>query len=97
MSNGIKYTLIDAVEYNSNKYFLLAQTSSDEKKISDKFDICRYDKKHNNFDYIEDIDEYTYIKSLFDKRIEKQKLEIEIINKIDFDNLVKLEVVSVSK
>lgn len=97
MSNGFKYVVIDMIEIENNKYFLLSQTSSDEKQLSDKFDICRYDNKHNNFDYIENVDEYNYVRSIFDKRIENHRIEFEIISKIDLDNLIELEVLNVSK
>jgi hypothetical protein len=97
LTNGMKYIVVDMIEMNSNKYFLLSQTSKDETKISDKFDICRYDNDNNNFDYIENVDEYTQIKNLFDQRIEKHRIEFEIISKIDFDNLIKLEVLNVRK
>ena len=97
LSDGMKYTVIDMLNIHNNKYFLLAQTSKDETKISDKFDICKYDNVHNNFDYIENVDEYTQVKTLFDQRIEKHRIELSIINKIDFDNLIKLEVLSVKK
>ena len=65
MSNGIKYAVIDMIEMDNNKYFLLAQASIEEKKLSDKFDICRYDNIHNNFDYIENVDEYNKVNKIF--------------------------------
>ena len=80
LSDGMKYTVIDMLNIHNNKYFLLAQTSKDETKISDKFDICKYDNVHNNFDYIENVDEYTQVKTLFDQRIEKHRIELSIIN-----------------
>lgn len=97
LSNGLKYTIIDMIEENDNKYFLLAQTSKDETKISDDFEICKYDSINNNFDRLENPDEYYYIDSLFDKRVEQKKLELSIISKIDFDELIKLQVTSVRK
>ena len=97
MSNGIKYAVIDMIEMDNNKYFLLAQASIEEKKLSDKFDICRYDNIHNNFDYIENVDEYNKVNKIFEKRIEQHRIEFEIISKIDLDNLIELEVLSVNK
>lgn len=97
MSNGVKYTVIDILEYNKETYFLLTLTSKDETKISDQFEICKYDKIHNNFDKIEYEDEYEFIKKKFDERLEKEKIEISIVNRIDFDELLKLEVLSVKK
>ena len=97
LSNGIKYTIIDAIEYNSNKYFLLTQVSKDETMVSEELEICRYDIKNNNFDQITDIEEYTIIKKLFDERISQEKIELNIIQRIDFDELIKLEVISVRK
>ena len=78
LSNGIKYTIIDAIEYNSNKYFLLTQVSKDETMVSEELEICRYDIKNNNFDQITDIEEYTIIKKLFDERISQEKIELNI-------------------
>ena len=52
LSNGIKYVVIDMLEEHGNKYFLLTQTSKDETKLSDEFEICRYDPINNNFDKI---------------------------------------------
>lgn len=97
MSNGIKYTVIDVLEYNKETYFLLTLISKDETNISDQFEICKYDKIHNNFDKIEYDDEYNFIKQKFDERLEQEKIQISIINKIDFDELLKLEVISVNK
>ena len=97
LSNGIKYVIIDAVEYNSFKYFLLTQVSKDETKISEDIEICRYDNVNNNFDQITDIEEYNLIKAIFDERTSKEKLELNIIHRIDFDELIKLEVLSVKK
>lgn len=97
MSNGVKYTVIDVLEYNKETYFLLTLTSKDEMKLSDQFEICKYDKIHNNFDKIEYEDEYDFVKQKFDERLELERLEISIINKIDFDELLKLEVISAQK
>ena len=97
LSNGIKYVIIDMLEEHGNKYFLLTQTSKDETKLSDEFEICRYDPVNNNFDKIENEQEYLHIKEIFDRRIENKRIELAIINKVDFDELIKLEVTSVRK
>jgi hypothetical protein len=97
LSNGIKYTIIDAIEYNSYKYFLLTQVSKDETKVSSEFDICRYDHINNNLDQLTNEDEYTIIKNIFDERTSREKVELSIIHRIDFDELLKLEVVGVRK
>ena len=97
LSNGIKYVIIDMLEEHGNKYFLLTQTSKDETKLSDEFEICRYDPVNNNFDKIENEQEYFHIKEIFDRRIENKRIELAIINKVDFDELIKLEVTSVRK
>lgn len=97
LSNGIKYAVIDMIEEFDNKYFLLTQTSKDETKISDELEICRYDNINNNFDKIENPEEYLHIKEIFDKRIANKKIELNIINKIDFDELIKLQVMSARK
>ena len=97
LSNGEKYTVIDVIEYNKETYFLITQTSQDETKISESFEICKYDKINNNFDKIEYEDEYEFIKQKFNERLEKEKIEMSIISKIDFDELLKLEVIEVKK
>ena len=97
LSNGIKYTIIDAIEYNSFKYFLLTQVSKDETQIANELEMCRYDQVHNNLDQITNEEEYAIIKKIFDDRTSKEKLEINIIHRIDFDELIKLEVLSVRK
>ena len=97
LSNGIKYTIIDAIEYNSFKYFLLTQVSKDETKIAAGFEICRYDHIHNNLDQITNEEEYAIIKNIFDERTSKEQMEINIIHRIDFDELIKLEVLNVRK
>lgn len=97
LSNGIKYTVIDVIEYNSYKYFLLMQVSKDEKKISKEFDICKYDNINNNFDSINIKEEYDIVKEIFDKRLEKKAIELNIIHKVDFDELIKLEVINAKK
>ena len=97
LSNGIKYVVIDMVDLNNNKYFLLTQTSKDETKIAKEIEICKYDAINNNFDKIEDQEEYNNIKVIFDQRMENKKVENNIIARIDFDELIKLEVLSVRK
>ena len=97
LSNGIKYVVIDMIDINKTKYFLLTQTSKDETKISKDIEICRYDEINNNFDKIDNQEEYNHVKSIFDQRIEKKKIETNIIARIDFDELIKLEVLSVRK
>lgn len=97
LSNGIKYAVIDMIQENNNKYFLLTQTSKDETQIANEFEICKYDHIHNNFDKIENSDEYEQVKTIFDKRLEHKNMELSIINRIDFDELIKLQVISVRK
>lgn len=97
LSNGIKYTIVEATEYKTHKYFLLTQVSKDETMISESFEICRYDQIHNNFDQISNEEEYRMIKEVFDRKITQKKIELSIIHKIDFDELIRLEVINVKK
>ena len=50
---------------------------------------------NNNFDLIKDEKELLEIKEIFTERLEKKKIEVSIKEKIDFENLLKLKVVSV--
>ena len=95
LSNGIKYVAIDVIEHNNFKYFLLTQLSNEETALSTEFDICRYDEVNNNFDLIKEEKELLEIKEIFTERLEKKKIEVSIKEKIDFENLLKLKVVSV--
>lgn len=96
LSNGIKYAAIDVIKHNNFQYFLLTQVSNEETTLSTEFDICRYDEINNNFDLIKDENELSEVKTIFTERLEKKKLEVSIREKIDFENLLKLKVISVN-
>lgn len=96
LSNGIKYVAIDIIEYNSNKYFLLTQISNEETALSEEFDICKYDEINNNFDLIKAGKELSEVKTIFVERLKKKKIEVNIHEKIDFNNLLKLKVLNVN-
>ena len=97
LSNHIKYVVIDVIECNCNQYFLMTQVSEDEQKISDDMEIYEYDREHNNFDLIEDKEEYDHVNVIFKERLKEQKLEMDIIHNIDFDELKKLKVIKVDE
>ncbi len=92
LSNNIKYTMVDMIEYQEHKYVLLSQTSDDETNISDQLDICRYDDIENDIDKIEDEEEYNVVKNMFDERIKKRQLELSILHQFEIENLIELKV-----
>ena len=97
LSNNLKYAVLDVIEYDKEQYFLLTQLSEDEENISDELEVYKYDKIHNNFDHIEKQDIYDYVYSVFEERLKKQKLELDIINNIDFDELKSFVVVDINE
>ena len=92
LTDGIKYIIEDVLEHGSDQYFYLKPINRD-----DKIEICKYNNISNQLDKVEYEDEYEYIKQIFESRLEQQELESMILNKIDFENLIKLEVLNVRK
>ena len=92
LTDGIKYIIEDVLEHGSDQYFYLKPINRDN-----KIEICKYNNISNQLDKVEYEDEYEYIKQIFESRLEQQELESMILNKIDFENLIKLEVLNVRK
>lgn len=93
--DGNKCAIIDKIEYNSKNYFLVSNILSN-KKLSNTFKICIYNEKNNILEDIEDEEEYNLIKTIFDKKIEKQKIIDENLSKINFEEMEKLKITGIN-
>ena len=90
LSSGTKYVVIDLLEYQKEKYFLLSELGTDGEALSSDFYIVLYDEKNNNFDKIEDQEMFKYMKKMFDEHLEYKKTEDEILEHINLNNLVEV-------
>lgn len=93
--DGTKCAIIDKFEYNNKNYFLVSKVLND-KKISEVFNICIYNEKNNILENIEDEEEYNLIKTIFDKKIENQRIMDENLSKINFEEMEKLKITSIN-
>ena len=93
LENDNKYIIVDMLEYDNKKFFLLAQVLN-ETDINNEFEIYVYNAKTNSFDEIENELEYNYVKEVFSNRLNELRNELEKIdNKIL--NIIKLKVVDI--
>lgn len=93
LSNGIEYVLIDILDYNNKRYFF--STKINENNINDIFEILLYDEKNNSILNIENKEEYDYLFSIFEERLNNKKIEIDILSNIDYNNLIKFKVTDI--
>ena len=92
-SDGRKCIIVDMININNNKYFLLAKTNGVD--IDNCFDIRKYDDLSNFFNEIEDEYEYNSIREIFSNRLDdlrKELIKIEIAN----NNIIKVKVIDVN-
>ena len=93
LSNGIEYVLIDILDYNNKKYFL--STKVNENNINDIFEVLLYDEKNNSLLNLENKEEYDYLYSIFEERLNNKKIELDIISNIDYNKLIKFKVTDI--
>ena len=86
--NGSKYVLIDILEYDNIKYFLL--TKLNDSNIDNCFDIVRYNTNSNTFEPIDDEMLYDTIKNIFDNRLERHRIELNNMPK-----MIELKVINI--
>lgn len=93
ISNGIEYVLIDILDYNNKRYLLSSKIN--ENKVNDIFEILLYDEKNNSLLNLENKEEYDYLFSIFEERLNNKKIEIDILSNIDYNNLIKYKVIDI--
>ena len=54
-------------------------------------EIYKYDREYNNFDLIEDKEEYDHVNVIFKERLKEQKLETAKYNHFKNETLIKWE------
>lgn len=86
--NGSKYVLIDILEYDNIKYFLL--TKLNDSNIDNYFDIVRYNTNSNTFEPIDDKMLYDTIKNIFDNRLARYRIELN-----NMPNMIELKVINI--
>lgn len=90
LKNRNKYIVIDMIDLENKKYFLLSKLTLDETDIDNQFDIYTLNEECNFFDSIEDEIEYNYIKELFEQRLNEKRQELN--NREDaIPKLIKLK------
>lgn len=95
LNNGKKYAILDFLEYQSCKYFLLSLVLDNNLDIDNKFDIFLYNDMDNKFELIGDKKVYNYVKFLFEKRMEQYNYVYDILDNISNMNFVKLRIVEI--
>jgi len=93
LSNGLEYVLIDILDFNNKKYLL--STKVKENNINDIFEILLYDEENNSLLNLENKEEYDYLYSVFEERLNNKKIELDIISNIDYNNLIKFKVTDI--
>lgn len=92
LKNGNKYIIVDMINIDNNKYFLLAGTNGID--IDNYFDLCIYDEESNSFNEIDDEYEYNSIKEIFNNRLDNLRKELDKIGNIELD-IIKLKVIGI--
>lgn len=95
LEKGNKYILIDMINNNEKKYFLVAEVKSDENNISNEFDICLYNEEKNWFEKIDDEMEYNIVRDTFDKRLDEKKQQLKNLEIHNLSNIIKLKVIDI--
>lgn len=96
LDNDVKYLVVDMLECNEKKYFLLTEVMSDGYSLGNEFDICLYDDKHNYFVLIDDEYEYNNIKDIFNNRLNEEKQKLHSLDDNLMLDMIKLKVVNIN-
>lgn len=94
LSNKNKYLIIDMIESEEKKYFLLTRVNQDNNEISTKFDLCIYNEEMNTFEAIDNEYEYNNIKTFFENRLNNKKQELTKLQENEM-NLIKLKLINI--
>ena len=92
LTNGNQYIIVDMLNLNTKKYFLLAKT--DKLNIYNYFDIYFYNEKVSSFNEIIDEYEYNSVKEIFNNRLNKLSIKLDKIN-IKEQKIIKLKLVDI--
>ena len=95
LNNGNKYIIVDMLNFDTKKYFLLAKVILDDNDIDDYFDICIYNDISKSFTEIEDEYEYNSIKDIFNNILNQLKKELDKIENIEL-TIIKLKVIDIN-
>ena len=93
LKNGNKYIIVDMINIDTKKYFLLASTNGLD--IDNCFDLCIYNEETNSFNELEDEYEYNSIKDIFNNRLNKLRKDLIKIEDKTID-IIKLKLISIN-
>jgi len=90
LENNSEFVIVDMIEYYKKKYFLVVSVIEEETKIGDKFQACIYDEQKNSLKEITSQEEYNFVFSIFESRLEKQNKINEMLK-----NMIKMKIVGI--
>ena len=93
LTNGNQYIIVDMLNLNTKKYFLLAKT--DKLNIDNYFDIYFYNEEVSSFNEIIDEYEYNSVKEIFNNRLNKLSIKLDKIN-VKEQKIIKLKLVDIN-
>lgn len=95
LKNGDNYVLVDMLNIDNKKYFLLANIILYDNEVDNYFDIFIYKEETNSISEIEDEYEYNSIKDIFNNKLDNLRKEL-----IEMDNnklkIIKLKVLDIN-
>ena len=96
LENNSKYVVVDALEQNEKKYFLLTRLMPDGNSLNNEFDMCLYDDENNYFVSIDDEFEYNNIRDIFNTRLDNKRQSLENIDSDSMFKMVKFKVTNIN-
>lgn len=94
LENNIKYAVIDILEYNNKKYFLVSKVL-DGSIVEGEYKLCIYNETKNYFDRIDNEEEHNFIMAMFERKLEKQRKVEEKLNNINYEEMIKLRIINI--
>lgn len=90
LENNLKYAVIDVLNYNNKKYFLVSKVIGDT--IEEVYTICEYNELKNCF---EEIEEQEVLEDIFNKRLDSKKRVLSYFDELKKD-MIKLQVIDIN-
>ena len=90
LENKLKYAVIDVLNYNNKKYFLVSKIINNS--IDETYTICEYNDLKNCFEKINNQEE---LEELFNKRLDSKKRVLSYFDELKKD-MIKLQVIDIN-
>ena len=90
LKNNEEFVIVDMIDYSKKKYFLVIKSLEEQMLLDNSFKVCIYDEQKNSLKTIQSEEEYNFIYSIFESRLEQSSKLDEI-----FEDMIKTKIVSI--